>query len=185
MIVLVSGGCKNGKSSYAEKLVCESAGENKKYYIATMVPSDDEDKKRIERHRENRKNDNWNTIEVKKSLEGLKNISDNEYILFDSLTAFVLNHIIFLDDGELNLQNDFDVEVIYKNIITELENFALNKKNIVFVADYIYSVSSFHIDNYSYKYMELLSKVCRHIAKVVDKLIDIKYGNPIFYKGEE
>ena len=181
MIVLVSGGCKNGKSSFAENLVLSNA-HSKKYYIATMIPSDDEDEKRILKHRENRKNDNWITIEVKKSLSELLVIQNDDYILFDSLTAYVLNHIIFESNNVENLDGDFDDTIVYNNIINELKTNVLNKSNVVFVTDYIYSVSSFHIDTYSYKYMKVLSNVCKYIAKVSDDVISIKYSRPIYYK---
>ena len=55
MIVLVSGGVKNGKSTYAEELCLRLANGNKHYYLATMLPYDDEDRKRVKKHQENRK----------------------------------------------------------------------------------------------------------------------------------
>ena len=53
MNVFISGGCKNGKSMYAQKLAKETAlREGKKlYYVATMRARDMEDENRIKRHR--------------------------------------------------------------------------------------------------------------------------------------
>ena len=52
MNILISGGCKNGKSYYAQKLALSMAQEKSLplYYLATMIPVDDEDRVRIERH---------------------------------------------------------------------------------------------------------------------------------------
>ena len=58
MLRLVTGGSCSGKSAFAEKLAIE---EKKKhpagtlYYVATMVPYDEECQERIRRHRRMRK----------------------------------------------------------------------------------------------------------------------------------
>ena len=52
MSVFISGGCKNGKSFYAQRIA--KAGGAPLYYIATMIPHDEEDLARIRRHRDER-----------------------------------------------------------------------------------------------------------------------------------
>ena len=47
MNVLISGGCKNGKSFFAQQLAAELAAGRPLYYIATMIPRDDEDRARM------------------------------------------------------------------------------------------------------------------------------------------
>ncbi len=49
MNVFISGGCKNGKSFYAQRLARRQADEagSPLYYIATMIPHDEEDHARI------------------------------------------------------------------------------------------------------------------------------------------
>ena len=48
MFALIFGGSGSGKSEYAEKLSCELAQKNEKYYIATMIPYGEEGKKRVD-----------------------------------------------------------------------------------------------------------------------------------------
>ena len=50
MSTFISGGCKNGKSFYAQRIA--KAGGQPLYYIATMIPRDAEDDARILRHRQ-------------------------------------------------------------------------------------------------------------------------------------
>ena len=52
MNVFISGGCKNGKSYYAQEVARDMANEKNVplYYLATMIPVDDEDRARIKRH---------------------------------------------------------------------------------------------------------------------------------------
>lgn len=61
MFILITGGCKNGKSAIAEKIICsETAG---RFYIATMQPFGEEAEKAIERHRKMRADKKFTTIE--------------------------------------------------------------------------------------------------------------------------
>ena len=63
MFALIFGGSGSGKSEYAEKLSCELAQKNEKYYIATMIPYGEEGKKRVERHKKLREGKDFYTIE--------------------------------------------------------------------------------------------------------------------------
>ena len=62
MIVLVTGGSGCGKSTWAEKLVA-SLPEDNRFYIATMQVYDDESVKRVARHRAQRTDKGFITIE--------------------------------------------------------------------------------------------------------------------------
>lgn len=50
MRVFLSGGAKNGKSGYAQHLAVQLAQGGKHYYVATMIPVDEEDRERIRHH---------------------------------------------------------------------------------------------------------------------------------------
>ena len=50
MTILLSGGNKNGKSGYAQDIAVKLADGGKLYYVATMIPYDDEDRARVARH---------------------------------------------------------------------------------------------------------------------------------------
>ena len=63
MIVFVSGGAKNGKSGFAQDLAVKLAGGGKRYYVATMIPVDEEDHQRIRRHVADRAGLGFETIE--------------------------------------------------------------------------------------------------------------------------
>ena len=60
MSVLITGGVKSGKSSYALQLA--EAWKTPKFFLATAVAFDDEMKLKIERHQETR-GENYKTIE--------------------------------------------------------------------------------------------------------------------------
>lgn len=54
MTVFLSGGCKNGKSTLAEQIAVHLSRPGRLYYLATMIPHDEEDRARIARHVESR-----------------------------------------------------------------------------------------------------------------------------------
>ena len=66
MIWLVTGGSGCGKSTWAEKLVQSLPGE-KRIYIATMQVYDQESEKRVQRHRAQRANLGFRTVECEKT----------------------------------------------------------------------------------------------------------------------
>ena len=55
MKILISGGAKNGKSTLAQEAAVRLADGGPLYYVATMIPSDAEDRERIRKHIENRR----------------------------------------------------------------------------------------------------------------------------------
>ena len=61
MIILVTGGARSGKSSFAEKLALKLGG-GRAAYIATAQVFDDEMAYRVQLHKERREK-NWLTFE--------------------------------------------------------------------------------------------------------------------------
>ena len=71
MNVLISGGAKNGKSFYAQQIASDLADCGPLYYIATMIPRDDEDRARIARHIKEREGWGFETIEQGRNIAAL------------------------------------------------------------------------------------------------------------------
>ena len=86
-LILVSGGCKSGKSRWAEYLISE---EPNVLYIATGLHdyNDTEWEERIKEHKRRRPN-HWKVIEIKGELTELINQNKEEILLIDSLGGFV------------------------------------------------------------------------------------------------
>ena len=94
MIIFISGGAKNGKSSLAQELAVKLARGGKRYYVATMIPHDREDHARIARHLREREGWGFTTLECGKDITNCiidKNI--NGSFLFDSVTALLANEM--------------------------------------------------------------------------------------------
>lgn len=89
-IILITGGCRSGKSRHALRLA-ETAG-SKRLFIATAPILDAEMEQRIVHHREERRGRGWVTIEEPLDLCGaLRQGAGYDAVLCDCLTLWVSN----------------------------------------------------------------------------------------------
>ncbi|HUI45875.1 MAG TPA: bifunctional adenosylcobinamide kinase/adenosylcobinamide-phosphate guanylyltransferase [Nitrospirota bacterium] len=105
-IILITGGARSGKSSYAEKLATSLAG--KRAYLATAQALDEEMAAKIEKHRHDR-GSAWDTYEEPLAVaELLHKLSDRYQVaLLDCLTLWLSNVMAHTDgDGTVNLRSE-------------------------------------------------------------------------------
>jgi len=175
MKVFFSGGCKNGKSTLAEKTVKKLAGDDPLYYIATMIPHDEEDRQRIRRHVAQRAGMGFITLEQGTDVLKCLDRADPEgTFLLDSVTALLSNEM-FLPDG------GFDPDA-GKKLAGELQELARRAKNIVFVSDFIYSDAG-RYDSFTDAYRGALAECDRALAQVCDTVVEVCCTNPVVFKG--
>ena len=98
--VFVLGGCRSGKSSYALETAQKFSG-NKKVFIATCVPRDDEMQLRVARHQQERSR-HWHTVEAPLHLsEAIVEAGGKASVLIvDCLTLWVNNLLMENYDSE-------------------------------------------------------------------------------------
>lgn len=190
MRTLISGGAKNGKSMYAQRIAKNLAEEKNLplYYVATMEPVDNEDRARIARHREERAG--WGFVTIEEPLK-LSNIfreqntdaseEPNGYIihrgvfLIDSLTALLGNNM-FRPNGAMRLD-------IVDEVKEDLELFSNGAEDIVMVSDYI-NGDGFDFDEITEKYRENLAILERFLAEKFETVVEVSAGQVIRFKGE-
>lgn len=93
-LILVTGGARSGKSTYAESLAMKAG---RVLYIATAIPFDAEMRARIETH-QTRRPATWGTLEAYKDLDRLLEARKDSFdcVLLDCLTVMTTN-LIFDD----------------------------------------------------------------------------------------
>lgn len=183
MNIFISGGCKNGKSYHAQELARSMAQESNLplYYLATMIPRDEEDDARIRRHLSEREGWGFDTIEQGEHIcEALRTktvsgepVDPNGVFLLDSVTALLSNEM-FREDGTI----DFAAP---KRLAEELTHFTRETGNTVFVSDYIYS-DSFAFDDFTEPYRQGLALLDRTLAKLCEQVVEVTYGFKYLYK---
>ena len=172
MHTFISGGCKNGKSYYAQKLA--QAGGKPLYYVATMISTGAEDDLRIERHIRERDGWGFETIECGRNILKCLDAADCEgSFLLDSVTALLANEM-FDPAG-------FDAQAHVK-IADELEEFVRRTKNAVFVSDYLYGDAGIY-DEWTENYRRGLAYIDCRLAACCDNVLEVSAGNVICHKG--
>lgn len=122
-IILITGGQRSGKSSYAEKMAL-SLSPNP-IYLATSRIWDDEHRKRIEHHQANRGSE-WTNIEEEKQLSKVD--VSGRVVLIDCITLWGTN--FFFD-------NESDVEKSLDEIKSEFDKFTQQEATFIFVTNEI------------------------------------------------
>lgn len=121
-MILVIGGARSGKSSYAEKRMKEMQGSlNDVLYIATAIPTDEDMVNRIKRHQQDREKE-WYTIEQYKDFQLLEtnlNFLNVNHILFDCLTIMITNIMFDYYTDFDNITNE-EIEQLERRIKEEI-----------------------------------------------------------------
>jgi len=89
--IFVIGGCKSGKSRHALELA-EKITKEKRLFIATCVPCDNEMEQKVARHKKER-DKTWSTLEIPiKISEAIQNNHNScNVILIDCITLWINN----------------------------------------------------------------------------------------------
>lgn len=95
-IILVTGGCRSGKSAHAQRLAESLPGP--RAYVATSPILDGEMAERVRKHRAARAAANWETIEEPVDLTGLIGRAGQRVLLVDCLTLWA-NNLLYAADG--------------------------------------------------------------------------------------
>lgn len=169
MFILISGGCKNGKSAIAEKIIC--SGNPGRFYIATMQPFGKEAEIAIKRHREMRAGTHFKTIEKYTDI-GEIDFPDKCSVLLECIGNLCANEMFSAGCSTPD-------EKILRDIKKLIE------KTEIFVA----VTSQVGGDGIIYpketmKYAESLGRLNSALANAADIVIEAVFGIPVILKGE-
>jgi adenosylcobinamide kinase/adenosylcobinamide-phosphate guanylyltransferase len=169
---LILGGCRSGKSSHALALAKQVSG-NRKIFMATSVPTDEEMQDRVEKHVQER-GDAWQTAEVPVDIpEKIEILApDVDVILVDCLTLWVSN-LMF---------NGFDTQGIFKK--TELLTTVLKKAvcPVIMVSNEVGS-GIVPENNLARKFRDMAGFVNQRVAAASDGVTLVVAGIPMVIKS--
>ena len=167
--VLVLGGARSGKSSFAEQLVLSDG--RKAHYIATGRAWDDEMVERIGHHRD-RRGDVWTTHEEPLALSDVLQRLDDpaNVILVDCLTLWVTN---------LMMEEECDVEAA---IVPLVAHAAHARAKIVFVSNEV-GLGIVPENRMARKFRDHAGRLHQQIAAAAREVYFIAAGLPLKMKG--
>lgn len=167
MIVLVTGGSGCGKSTWAEKLIA-SLPDEKRVYIATMKVYDEESVRRVERHRAQRADMGFATIECEKDLASAQ-VEEGSVVLLEDLVNLMANEMF--DGGNV------------RRIAPALQKLAMKCRHLVMVTNDVFSDGADYAES-TQEYLRKLSDINRQAAQIADIVVEVVYSIPVCVKGE-
>ena len=178
MIVLVTGGARSGKSTFAESLY-----KNKEdvVYIATAKVYDDEMEKRVQLHQKSRP-EIWRTYEGNYNLT--KSIESEENYLLDCITVLTSNIMFDITKDMERISYDMQKE-IEERVLKEIESLIeeINRKdyNLIMVTNEVGSsiVPEHHI---SRVFRDIQGRVNQRLGFLSDKVYLVCCGIPVEIK---
>lgn len=167
MITLITGGVKSGKTTFALKL-----GETyqKKLYIATAEPFDEEMERKIEKHQQER-DGSWTTAEEPTEIfNAVQKGAEFEYTVLDCITVW-MNNLFY---------HKKDIGIYTERFIGALKNINFN---LTIVTNET-GLGVIPADKLSRDYTNMLGITNQKIAKVADQTIFMVSGLPIYIKNK-
>ena len=171
-ITLVVGGCRSGKSAYALQ-TAENANGNKKIFVATCLPQDDEMAQRVARHKKER-GEHWSIIEEPLYLPEV--ISEQgpgaDVMLIDCLTLWVSNLVIKTADEKKR-------EEIVHELIDALKTASCP---LVVVSNEV-GAGIVPDNQLARQYRDIIGRVNQAVARCASKVVWMVAGIPVVVKG--
>jgi adenosylcobinamide kinase/adenosylcobinamide-phosphate guanylyltransferase len=167
-IILITGGQRSGKSSYAEKTAL-SLSENPAY-LATARVWDEEFRLRIERHQASR-GPQWTNIEEEKELS--RHDFTGRIVVIDCVTLWCTNYFFDLKA---------DVQQSLESIKTEFDSFTSQDATFIFVTNEIGLGEVSSENELQRKFTDLQGWINQYIASKADEVIIMISGIPLKLK---
>ncbi|MDA3902265.1 MAG: bifunctional adenosylcobinamide kinase/adenosylcobinamide-phosphate guanylyltransferase [Desulfuromusa sp.] len=175
-LVYVSGGCRSGKSNYAQQLAETLPG--KRVYLATCPLIDAEMEQRIALHQQQRADREWETIEAPLDLAGaVEQAHDFDVLLIDCLTLWI-NNLLY----EAEKKEDYLTEQMISKQCMELVDICRKRnQTIIFVTNEL-GMGLVPVDSVSRRYRDCLGRCNQTLAKLSDEAIFMVSGIPLTLK---
>ena len=156
-IILITGGERSGKSTFAEDLALKMSPNP--IYMATAHPWDDEFCERIQRHQE-RRGEQWTNIEEERFLSN-HNV-EGRVVLIDCLTLWATNYF-FANEGK-------NVEQVLGELKDELARFTGQDATFIFVTNEI-GMGGFSANAVQLRFTDLMGWLNQHVASLADEVM--------------
>jgi len=179
-IILVTGGSRSGKSTFAENILKDT---DDVLYIATAIVTDEEMEDRIKKHR-NSRNQKWETYEGYKDLHKVIKESNKSNILLDCVTIMITN-LMFEKYTDYDMLSMEQIDRIQSGIKEQFKQLILsakdNNKTLVMVTN---EVGSGLVPEYKLGriYRDIAGFANQYIAALCDEVYFTACGLPLKLK---
>lgn len=166
-IILITGGQRSGKSSFAEKKALSFSSHP--VYMATARVWDDEFRLRVERHQKNR-GPQWTNIEEEKELS--KHALDGRVVVVDCITLWCTNFFFDLNS---------DVQASLAAVKSEFDKLVAQEATFLFVTNEI-GLGGVSENRLQRRFTDLQGWANQYIASFADEVYLMVSGIPVKIK---
>lgn len=167
-IILITGGSRSGKSSYAEQLALSLS--DAPVYLATARIWDDEFRERVRRHQE-RRGPQWTNLEEEKYLS--RHDLTGRVVVVDCLTLWCTN--FFFDSQS-------DVDASLAALKAEFDRFTAQDATFLFVTNEI-GMGGTSDNALQRRFTDLQGWMNQYVASQADEVLLMVSGIPVKIKG--
>lgn len=177
MLTVIMGGSGSGKSSFAENYICQKQKERKEgklLYVATMQPFGEEVLKKIKRHKKQRANKGFLSIEQYQDIGQVESVDGQTFILLECLSNLLANEMYI--EGKKQ-------KSVWKKIVDGLQSLEEKCAHLVLVTNEVFSEGKVSWEDGEH-YLNEFGKLNVELAQKADQVYQIKAGIPIIKKDQ-
>ena len=165
-IILITGGERSGKSTYAEQLALRLSSNP--VYLATAHIWDEEFRQRVERHQE-RRGPEWTNLEEEKWLS--RHDVAGRVVLVDCLTLWATNFIT----------DPLDVDAVLQQLKAEFDRLTQQEATFIFVTNEI-GMGGVSPNALQRRFTDLMGWFNQYVAARATKVVLMVSGIPVTIK---
>lgn len=185
MMYLITGGSGSGKSQYAEDLAVNIRDLYQKknlFYLAAMMPGDEESRERIRRHRHQRAGRGFTTIECYDHIEQIQiGAEEGSVYLLECLSNLLANEM-YAPAGRITDRGGREESQTKKAVLRPLLELA-KQADLIVVSNEVFS-DGVRYDPDTMCYLRLLGFLNCSLAKEADAVVETVCAIPLIRKGE-
>lgn len=163
-ITLITGGCRSGKSRYAQSRAEESHAQ--RLYVATCPALDDEMRERIARHQSERMGRGWKTLEAPLAPASVLAEASHASVLVDCLTLWV-NNLLFDAEQQGRVLSESDIAEHARQLVLE----ARRSANDVFLVTNEVGLGIVPENRLARRFRDLAGRCNQEVAREADEVV--------------
>lgn len=167
MMLLVTGGSKSGKSSWAERQAIRLSANRPRCYLATMQVRDEEDGLIVARHERQREGKGFRVHECPRGFQALE-VDSESLILLEDVPNLLANHMF---DGSCP-----------GAALQDMANLRDRCALLIAVTNEVGSDGIAYPEE-TMAYIEALGKLNAKLADMADCVVEVVCGYPMVLKG--
>lgn len=183
-IVLITGGARSGKSTFAEKTIRQR--HEKTAYLATAIAFDEGMKSRIEKHVQQRPK-SWTTYEKSTQVhQVIDQINETHKILLLDCITVLMTNTLFMDDLDWDHIDEKTIDGVEQRIMTDMilliEGLKASNLEAYLVTNEVGS-GIVPENRLARIFRDIAGRVNQYIASQADEVYTVISGLPLKLKG--